>query len=594
LRLKGVQSVLIGSVAMMGSYENPETSLQVNARTVQVETGEVTKGEAFNIQGKFSQLFDLQTLLAQEFVTALGVKPTSEEEQRMQERETESLAAYRLYILGMQYLDEGKYSEAKAAFWEAAKPANFPAALLAWEKASEQEIIERERTGARDEDLRSALDASARKLASQGAASIYVLGMASEFNGRYDEAIDAYQTFLKFTQNKVLRWKYQTKSPIMIGEGNPGPLQYPPVVSDGVVYIGDNEALYALSSTTGRLLWKVAIPISQPVVADGTLYVSDRGKGILYALNAKSGYKLWQSELGVKLGRNVIVAGDMVYVCWSNNNPMEKPDARNILYALSRADGTLLWKYDIGARVGYSSPITVSEGIVYLLSTAPPTWDKDSNSLNPADFCTLSALDGRSGKLLWESEVQVAYSRESDNSAQIDYAPVVSSGMVYVVGLDGYLYALSGKSGQVQWRSEIKYFTGSLLELAIEGLRETGRRYSEMVKEMVKFSTGFLPIVASQVVYVPCDINLVPCLYMFDAQSGELRGQLDIGKKGEQWRGIDYSIIVADGVIYVRSSGGGDKAKTLYAFDLESKAPLWQYYVAGGISSPHTDQLKAE
>ena len=228
------------------------------------------------------------------------------------------------------------------------------------------------------------------------------LELAREFQKaeEYDAAIEAYRDFLKYTQNRVLRWKYQTKPPIKRGSGHPfGRRQYSSVVSDGVVYIADENALYALKSKTGGLLWQMALAeASQPVVADGTLYVAEREKGILHALDAKGGAVIWSAELGIKLGRNPIVDGDIVYV-WSNTYDWQSKNLpQTKLYALSRTDGTRLWQHDLGARISYLRPVTISECIVYVFSTAEPVWDEKQEYWNWADFCTLSALDGRRRK----------------------------------------------------------------------------------------------------------------------------------------------------------------------------------------------------
>ncbi len=69
-----------------------------------------------------------------------------------------------------------------------------------------------------------------------------------------------------------------------------------PMVHGGTVYIGSplTDTEYALSTQDGRLLWsfQAAGPISESAAeAGGRLYVGD-GKGMLYALNARTGKEL--------------------------------------------------------------------------------------------------------------------------------------------------------------------------------------------------------------------------------------------------------------------------------------------------------------
>jgi RNA polymerase sigma-70 factor (ECF subfamily) len=335
----------------------------------------------------------------------------------------------------------------------------------------------------------------------------------------------------------VQQWKYQMENRLKMPLGWIAPL-----VSDGIVYTMDSHTLYGLEGATGALIWNMKLDASRPVVVDGTLYVSDRSNGVAYALDARNGRATWRSELGVTLGRSQIVDGDIVYV-WSNR-PIDTPDAHNTLYALSRDTGSLLWQHNLGARTGYSSPIRVADGIVYTLSIASPTWDDVEKRWVKAQLCTLFALDGMSGTLLWESNIPFAYSYHWDaDYTTSGYAPVVVNGKVYVVDTDGYLYALSGTSGSVLWCSEVK-------------------------------CEGHSPFLSDGAIYIPSDDGL----YMFDPKSGLLHGELTFGEGGGRPSGWsrEYTVAETDGVVYACMERESSEY-TLYAFSGESKTKLWQY-----------------
>ncbi|MBL64321.1 MAG: hypothetical protein CMI30_13055 [Opitutae bacterium] len=78
----------------------------------------------------------------------------------------------------------------------------------------------------------------------------------------------------------------------------------PAIGSDGTVYVGlGNSRLYAINGKSGIKLWEFETGeseygVSSPAIgSDGTVYVgSDDGK--LYAINPKSGAKLWEFETG--------------------------------------------------------------------------------------------------------------------------------------------------------------------------------------------------------------------------------------------------------------------------------------------------------
>lgn len=64
-------------------------------------------------------------------------------------------------------------------------------------------------------------------------------------------------------------------------------------VSDGTIYLGWLERLYAFDAATGKQKWEfeVGTPMRSPVVAEGVVYFGSYGR--LYAVDAGTGAKLW-------------------------------------------------------------------------------------------------------------------------------------------------------------------------------------------------------------------------------------------------------------------------------------------------------------
>jgi len=577
LHLKGVQSLLIGSVSMAGSYENPDTPMLVNARTVQVETGEVTKGEAFSVQGKFSQLFDLQTLLAQQFVAALGVKPTSEEEQRMQERETESLAAYRLYILGLQALDAGKYAEAKQLFYEAYKPRNFPAAREGFAIASEREIEEKEKTGIRDMSSRAAYAKVAEADASQGAIGIYYLGRQRLFDGRYDESLKHYRTFLDYTQNKVVRWKVET--------GTQSPW-WSPTIWEGKVYVGADNAMHAFDAETGTRLWssdKFDYHISQPVVSEGTVFFSlgnfrGAGKryGALIALDAQTGTLRWQFQQSDPFGIGSVptVAGDTVYV-YSRRSPQTAED-NNRLYAVNRHNGQLLWKAEIGwHRITYpfKSPFAVFDDVVYLRQIFSRFDGTPREGFIKS--AALLALDAQNGGVLWQFNLPIpteeAKRRLRDNW-RIGF-PSVSKEVV-TIGWDNVFYVLERKTGKLLWKQKgapipaDDILADELIYLGAKAYEaKTGKLRWKTKEETSVFA------VADGIVFARSWEGDIRRVYALESQTGALRWQYH-PKDCHVWHAL-----VAEGTVYFSMISGDQRQ--LHALSEKSGELLWTFDFTG-------------
>ena len=72
----------------------------------------------------------------------------------------------------------------------------------------------------------------------------------------------------------------------------------PAIGSDGTVYVGSwDKKLYAINGKTGVKLWEFetggCVHSSPAIGSDGTVYVGSDDKK-LYAINGKSGVKLWE------------------------------------------------------------------------------------------------------------------------------------------------------------------------------------------------------------------------------------------------------------------------------------------------------------
>jgi outer membrane protein assembly factor BamB len=130
-------------------------------------------------------------------------------------------------------------------------------------------------------------------------------------------------------------------------------------VSDGVVYVGYNNGMYAFNGLTGAPIWSnqlsnlsCGVPTT-PAVANDVLYVGAADNNI-YALNARTGSVMWSYSTGGPIDSSPAVANGVVYVGSSDGN----------VYALNASTGALLWDFATGGNVE-SSPI-IANGTVYV------------------------------------------------------------------------------------------------------------------------------------------------------------------------------------------------------------------------------------
>jgi outer membrane protein assembly factor BamB len=114
-------------------------------------------------------------------------------------------------------------------------------------------------------------------------------------------------------------------------------------VANGVVCVSAG-ILYALNASTGARLWSYDTGIqnaglSSPAVANGVVYF---GSGFnVYALNGSTGAKLWSYATGGSVDSSPAVANGVVYVGSGDGN----------LYALNASTGAKLWSIPAGVFV---------------------------------------------------------------------------------------------------------------------------------------------------------------------------------------------------------------------------------------------------
>jgi len=143
-----------------------------------------------------------------------------------------------------------------------------------------------------------------------------------------------------------LAWKFKID-----GDGEPKS----PTVSDGVVYFGGGNKLYALDAQSGRKRWDFQTSgqiFSCPAVSDGVVYFGCND-GFLYAVDSTSGQEKWDFQTDDEVTSSPVVSDGVVYFgSWDT-----------YLYALDTQTGQEKWKFKTGDEV-HSSP-AISAGVVY-------------------------------------------------------------------------------------------------------------------------------------------------------------------------------------------------------------------------------------
>jgi TolB-like protein len=106
---------LLGANAVVfGSFIATEDRMNISARVVKVETGEVMFGD--QVEGKPDQFFDLIKELSQKVTKSINVEM---EDTKLGSNQTKSLDAMMAYSDGLSLLEAGKYREAQQKFQQA-------------------------------------------------------------------------------------------------------------------------------------------------------------------------------------------------------------------------------------------------------------------------------------------------------------------------------------------------------------------------------------------------------------------------------------------------------------------------------------------
>ena len=202
-----------------------------------------------------------------------------------------------------------------------------------------------------------------------------------------------------------------------------------PVIKENLIYVGGYDGkvrafLFEDERLRSELRWISrqgdigGSIIGGLAVADGRIYFG-ASDGIVYALDAVDGHKLWTFETGSKIWSTPTVEGDTLFIS----------DFDHELYALNTADGTQKWDSAFKTEGTIVSTPVVSGGRVYIGS-----FDR-----------RVYAVDITSGKEVWRFP-------KTDDEADIPSGwfwatLLLHNGAIYAPNLDGKVYVLDAASG---------------------------------------------------------------------------------------------------------------------------------------------------
>jgi tetratricopeptide (TPR) repeat protein len=202
----GVANILEGGIQRSGNQ------VRINVQLIDAQTDEHLWAEIFDRELTADNLFAIQSEISEEIARALEATLSPEEQQRLNERPTENLAAYNAYLRGRQLLARRTSEDVDRAAREFERAVELdPQFALAWVGISEAAILQSQYSDmGKVEAMERQRMAAERALAIDDQLGEAHLGLASiaAYNERFDEAERAYRKALELSPGYATAWQW--------------------------------------------------------------------------------------------------------------------------------------------------------------------------------------------------------------------------------------------------------------------------------------------------------------------------------------------------------------------------------------------------
>jgi outer membrane protein assembly factor BamB len=262
-----------------------------------------------------------------------------------------------------------------------------------------------------------------------------------------------------------------------------------PIVSNGVIYSQDLESnVQALELHTGKVLWTKTFESADQgpnglSVGGGRVYGATATSA--FALNEKTGAQLWSVELVRNSAEGIDMApgyhNGIVYIATvpGNNAKFYGPGGVGILWALEASTGRKLWHFDTAPENLWGRPEVNSGGGVWYA----PAFDSQGSIYfgtgNPAPFPgtaqfpwgssrpgpnlyndSLVKLNAATGKLEWYYQAFPHDLYDHDLQDPPILMSVDGKQVVVTAGKGGFVYALEQSTGKLLWKRAVGKHNG--------------------------------------------------------------------------------------------------------------------------------------
>ncbi|TCD28795.1 metallophosphoesterase [Pedobacter psychrodurus] len=211
-------------------------------------------------------------------------------------------------------------------------------------------------------------------------------------------------------------WTFQDQSDIGSGMAE----------SENAIILSNTKGLiYALNKRSGKRLWTFATggKVYSTAVVSKNFVVAGSSDQYIYCLSAISGKLIWKFATSKAVVGSPVIQDDVVFSGSSDGH----------FRAIELKTGKLKWDFDEVAGFVVTRPL-IYRGIIYF-----GCWNND-----------FYALDIQSGRMVWK------WNNGAGNRMLSPAAcyPVATNGRVFVVAPDRYMTAFDASSGKVIWRKQ--------------------------------------------------------------------------------------------------------------------------------------------
>lgn len=336
----------------------------------------------------------------------------------------------------------------------------------------------------------------------------------------------------------------------------------------------------------------------KPAVAYDKVFAANR-QGLVAAYEQETGKELWSKDFAT-YDEEGLTSG--IRKLWSDGVPAKIAGGLSVAYetlffgtengevvALDVNTGEEKWITTVKGEV-LAAPaidagivlINTGSGFIFALDagTGEEIWSVESDvpPLSLRGVSTPAALNGgaifgtatgklvvnilESGQTAWEQVISAATGvTELDRIVDIDSAPLVSAGIIYVISYDGTLAAVELRSGRVIWKREYKSYrnlsiaNGKLFLVDVNSnLYALDSRNGVELWSQGALKERLLTGAAAVGDYLVAG-DKYGYLHWFDQETGALVSRLEVGDDDED-EGIFQSPIVDGDVLYTMTRDG--------------------------------------